>query len=410
MSLTDTAIRKAKTTAKTLRMFDGGGLYLELSPTGGKWWRLKYRHSSKEKRLSLGTYPDTSLADARAKRDAARKLLAAGVDPGEQRKAQKAAGVERAANSFEVIAREWLQKQSSKLAPVTHTKAMALFETWAFPWIGARPIAEITPRVLLESVLRRVESAGKLETVHRLKQRCGQVFRYAIATGRAERDPTPDLRGALETHTPRNHSAVTDPAKIGDLLRAMDGYQGAFVTCCALRLTPLVFVRPGELRRAEWAEFDLDGAHPQWCIPAEKMKMDAPHIVPLSAQAVAILRELHPLTCGGQYVFHGVHSRARPMSENTVNVALRRLGYSGSEIVAHGFRSMASTLLNEQGWPPDVIERQLAHAERNEVRRAYNRAKHLPERRKMMQAWADYLDGLRAGANVVPIKRSASAA
>jgi integrase len=389
-------------------MFDAGGLYLELSPAGGKWWRLKYRHSGKEKRLSLGTYPDTGLADARERRDAARKLLAAGVDPSEQRRAEKSAGANRAANSFEVITREWLQKQSGKLAPITHTKATALFETWAFPWIGARPISEITPRILLESVLRRVESAGKLETVHRLKQRCGQVFRYAIATGRAERDPTPDLRGALETHKPRNHSAVTDPAKIGELLCAMDGYRGSFTTRSALRLTPLVFVRPGELRRAEWTEFDLEAEHPQWSIPAAKMKMDAPHIVPLSEQAIAILRELHPLTGSGQYVFPGVHSRARPMSENTVNVALRRLGYSGSEIVAHGFRSMASTLLNEQGWPPDVIERQLAHSERNEVRRAYNRAKHLPERRKMMQAWADYLDTLRRHERkIVPLFRTA---
>jgi len=404
MPLTDAAIRKAKATAKTQRMFDSGGLYLEVSPAGRKWWRLKYRQAGKEKRLSLGVYPDTGLADAREKRDAARKLLAAGVDPSEQRKAQKAAGAERAANSFEAIAREWLQKQSSKLAPVTHTKATALFETWAFPWIGGRPIAEITPRILLESVLRRVESSGKLETVHRLKQKCGQVFRYAIATGRAERDPTPDLRGALQTHTPRNHSAVTDPVKIGELLRAMDGYLGSFATRCALRLTPLVFVRPGELRRAEWTDITLDGEHPQWIVPAATMKMKEPHIVPLSTQAVAILRELRPQTGGGQYVFPGVHSRARPMSENTVNVALRRLGFTGSEIVAHGFRSMASTLLNEQGWPPDVIERQLAHAERNEVRRAYNRAKYLPERRNMMQAWADYLDGLRNG-NVVPIRQ-----
>jgi len=405
MALSDTSIRKAKPSSKMQRIFDGGGLYLEIAPTGGKWWRLKFRQHGKEKRISLGTYPDTGLAEAREKRDTARKLLAAGIDPGEQRKAEKAAGANRAANSFEVIAREWLQKQSGKLAPTTHVKAVALFETWAFPWIGSRPVAEITPRELLESVLRRVESAGKLETVHRLKQRCGQVFRYAIATGRAERDPTPDLRGALETHKPRSHSALTDPAKIGELLRAMDGYKGGFATCCALHLTPLVFVRPGELRRAEWAEFDLDGEHPQWSIPADKMKMDAPHIVPLSMQAVSVLRELHPLTGGGQYVFPGAHSRARPMSENTVNVALRRLGFTGAEMVAHGFRSMASTLLNEQGWPPDVIERQLAHAERNEIRRAYNRAKYLPERRKMMQAWSDYLDGLRTGARVVPIKR-----
>ncbi len=253
---------------------------------------------------------------------------------------------------------------------------MALLEKWAFPWIGSRPITEITPRELLDQVLRRVEEAGKIETVHRLKQRCGQVFRYAIATGRAERDPSPDLQGALSTAKTRSHTAaIIEPAKIGVLLRAIDGYQGSFVARCALRLTPLVFVRPGELRRAEWAEFDLDEA--LWSIPAEKMKMDAPHVVPLSRQGIAILRELHSLTGKGTYVFPGLHSKQRPMSENTVNLALRRMGYSGNEIVAHGFRSMASTLLNEQGWPPDVIERQLAHAERNEVRRAYNRAKYL---------------------------------
>lgn len=404
---------KGKLTAVALKSpsigkhFDSGGLFLHVTEQGGKYWRLKYRFAGKEKLLALGVFPEVSLAEARQRREVARTLLRDGIDPNAERKATVLAARDAATNTFETIAREWLQKQSSKLAKTTHAKAVAMFETWAFPWIGSRPVAEITPRVLLESVLRRVEAAGKLETVHRLKQRCGQVFRYAIATGRAERDPTPDLRGALETHKPRNHSAITDPAKIGELLRAMDRYQGNLVTRCALRLTPLLFVRPGELRRAEWTEFDLEGAHPQWSIPAAKMKMDAPHIVPLSTQAVAILRELHPFTGRGQYVFPGLHSRARPMSENTVNLALRRLGYSGSDMVAHGFRSMASTLLNEQGWPADVIERQLAHAERNEVRAAYNRAKHLPERRKMMQAWADYLDGLCAGADVVLIRKKA---
>ncbi|MBN8884618.1 MAG: integrase arm-type DNA-binding domain-containing protein [Rudaea sp.] len=404
---------KGKLTAVALKSpsigkhFDSGGLFLHVTEQGGKYWRLKYRFAGKEKLLALGVFPEVSLAEARQRREVARTLLRDGIDPNAERKATVLAARDAATNTFEAIAREWLQKQSSKLAKTTHAKAVAMFETWAFPWIGSRPVAEITPRVLLESVLRRVEAAGKLETVHRLKQRCGQVFRYAIATGRAERDPTPDLRGALETHKPRNHSAITDPTKIGELLRAMDGYQGNLVTRCALRLTPLLFVRPGELRRAEWTEFDLEGAHPQWSIPAVKMKMDAPHIVPLSTQAVAILRELHPLTGRGRYVFPGLHSRARPMSENTVNLALRRLGYSGSDMVAHGFRSMASTLLNEQVWPADVIERQLAHAERNEVRAAYNRAKHLPERRKMMQAWADYLDGLCAGADVVLIRKKA---
>jgi integrase len=402
-TLTVVQVRNAKPQSKPYRMFDGGGLYIEVAPNGAKYWRLKYRYSGKEKRLALGVFPEVSLTEAREGRDAARAQLRKDIDPGAERKATALAARDAVANSFEAIAREWLHKKSKELEEETHRKATSLFEKWAFPWIGSRPISEITPRELLESVLRRVEANGKLETVHRLKQRCGQVFRYAIATGRAERDPTPDLRGALSTYKTRNLPAITDPAKIGDLLRAIDGYQGSFVTRCALRLTPLLFVRPGELRHAEWPEVDLDGV--QWSIPAEKMKMDAPHIVPLSTQAVAILKDLHPLTGSGTYVFPGLHNRKRPMCENTVNLALRRLGYTGNEMVAHGFRSMASTLLNEQGWPPDVVERQLAHAERNEVRRAYNRAKHLPERRKMMQAWADYLDNLRFGASVVPIKR-----
>jgi integrase len=397
-ALTAMSARNAKPRGKTYRLFAGGGLYLEVTPTGAKYWRMKYRHAGKEKRLALGVYPEVSLSEARDRRDEARTQLRNEIDPGIARKASTLAARDAAANSFEAITREWLQKQSKELEEQTHRKATSLFEKWAFPWIGSRPISDITPRELLESVLRRVEANGKLETVHRLKQRCGQVFRYAIATGRAERDPTPDLRGALSYHKTRNLPAITDPTKIGELLRAIDGYQGSFVTRCALRLTPLLFVRPGELRHAEWSEVDLDGA--QWSIPAEKMKMDAPHIVPLSTQAVSTLRELHPLTGSGTYVFPGLHNRKRPMCENTVNLALRRLGYTANEMVAHGFRSMASTLLNEQGWSPDVIERQLAHAERNEVRRAYNRAKYLPERRKMMQAWANYLDGLRASAKV----------
>ncbi|HZP66859.1 MAG TPA: tyrosine-type recombinase/integrase [Rudaea sp.] len=399
MALTDTALRNLKPVSKPTKLFDSNGLFLLVNPPsarvpkGSRLWRFKYYYAGKEKLLSLGAYPDMSLRLARDARDKARTLLVQNIDPSVQRKAEEFAQREAAANSFEVIAREWLIRQQSKLDEVTLKKATALLEKWVFPWLGTKPIADITPRELLETVLRRVEATGKIETVHRVKQRCGQIFRYAIATGRAERDPTPDLRGALATAKTRSHAAIVEPAKIGELLRAMDGFDGQFVTRCALKLTPLVFVRPGELRRAEWREVDLDKA--LWSIPAERMKMDAPHLVPLSRQAVEILRELHPLTGSGEYVFPGARSLRRPMSENTVNAALRRLGYSGSEIVAHGFRSMASTLLNEQGWPSDVIERQLAHAERNEVRRAYNRAKYLPERVKMMQAWADYLDALR---------------
>jgi len=409
MALTDTALRGLKTVSKPTKLFDARGLFLLVTPEsprnpkGARLWRLKYYFAGKEKSLSLGSYPEVSLKLARELRDKARALLALGVDPSIQRKADSLSQREAASNSFEVIAREWLLRQQSKLDEVTLKKATALLEKWAFPWMGNRPIKEITPRELLESVLRRVEATGKIETVHRLKQRCGQIFRYAIATGRAERDPTPDLRGALATAKTRSHAAIVEPAKIGQLLRAIEGFDGQFVTRCALKLTPLLFVRPGELRRAEWNEIDLDTA--MWSIPAKRMKMDAPHLVPLSRQAAEIFRELQPYTGKGQYVFPGARSWQRPMSENTVNAALRRLGYDGSEMVAHGFRSMASTLLNEQGWAPDVIERQLAHAERNEVRRAYNRAKYLPERVKMMQAWADYLDALRAGAQVVPIRR-----
>ena len=405
MALTDIAIRKAKPVDKTQRLFDGGGLYLELSPAGGKWWRLKYRFGGKEKRLSLGTYPDTGLADARDKRDAARKLLAAGVDPGEQRKAVKAAGEERATNSFAVIAAEWLALQRPRMAAATLEKAEWTFDELVNPWIGGHPITAIDAPELLK-VLRRIEERGAHETAHRTKQRCGQVFRYAISTGRAKHDPTADLRGALAPVVSTSRAAITDPAKVGDLLRAIGTYQGSLVTKCALRLAPLVFVRPGELRKAEWTEIDLDRA--QWRIPAARMKMREEHIVPLAPQAVAILRELQPLTGHGQYLFPSYRGKARTMSENTVNAAVRYMGFDKDTMTGHGFRAMASTRLNEMGWTPDVIERQLAHAERNKVRAAYNRAQYLDERTRMMQAWADYLDGLRAGGKVVTIKRKVS--
>lgn len=406
--LRDKEIREARPSTKPFNLWDVGGLYLTVSDTGAKWWRLKYRYGGRERRMGLGTYPEVSLSEARQHRDDARTLLRKGIDPLEKRQSEQLERKDAAANSFESLAREWLEKQKTKLTPVTLNKATALLEKWAFPWIGSRPVKQITTRELLVNVLNRVEDAGKLETAHRLKQRCGQIFRYAIATGRADANPTPNLRGALTTQKTRNLPSIVDPTKIGQLLRDIENYSGQFVTRCALKLSPLLFVRPGELRWAEWAEIDLDRA--TWNIPAAKMKMDEPHIVPLATQAIAILRELHPLTAvgaGAKYVFPATYSRQRPMSENTVNLALRRMGYTSKEIVAHGFRSMASTLLNEQGWHPDVIERQLAHAERNEVRRAYNRAKYLPERVRMMQAWADYLDALRSGAKVVSIKRSA---
>lgn len=405
MPLTDTAIRNAKPGEKPVKMFDGGGLFLLLNPNGSRWWRFKFRFDGKEKLLSFGTYPEVSLKDARDKREQARKLIAAGVDPGEHRKAHKSARLDRAANSFEVVAREWFAKHSPNWAATHSSKIIKRFENDVFPWIGGRPVAEITAPELL-TVLRRIEGRGTVETAHRALQNCGQVFRYAIATGRAERDPSADLRGALPPVKQKHYATITDPKAIGELMRAIAGYQGSLIAKCALKLAPLVFVRPGELRKAEWAEINLDAA--EWRIPAERMKMRELHIVPLSTQAVLILRELQPLTGASRYVFPGARTNGRPMSENTVNAALRRLGYGTEEMTGHGFRSMASTLLNEQGWHRDAIERQLAHAERDSVRAAYNYAEHLPERKRMMQAWADYLDGLAAGADVIAIRGNAA--
>lgn len=403
MPLTDTAIRKSKPTGKTQRLVDGGGLYLEISPAGGKWWRLKYRVLGKEKRLSLGTYPDTGLADARAKRDAARKLLAVGVDPGEHRKATKAAGEERAGNSFEVVAREWLGKRD--WVDSYKVKVTAWFDNDVFPWIGSRPVAGLTAPDFLR-VARRIEDRGAIESAHRILQNCSQVIRYSIATGRADRDPVADLRGALPPTTDKHHAAITDPAAVGGLLRSIDGYAGTFVTRCALQLAPLAFVRPGELRHAEWAEIDLDTA--EWNIPAEKMKVRQAHLVPLSSQAVEILRELRPLTGRGRYVFPSARSPKRPMSNNAVLSALRRMGFDKDEMSGHGFRAMARTILDEVlGFRPDYIEHQLAHAVRDPNGRAYNRTAHLQERRKMMQAWSDYLDSLKDDAGkVVALRRN----
>ena len=411
MPLTDAAVRSTKPQAKIVRLFDAGGLYLEVSPAGGKWWRWKYRFGGKEKRLALGVYPDVSLKAAREKRDTFRKQIAAGIDPGLARKSEKLARA--GAESFEAVAREWHGKFSPTWVSNHGDRILRRLERDLFPWLGSRPIADIKAPELL-AVLRRIESRGAQETAHRAMQNCGQVFRYAVATGRAERDPTGDLRGALPPPKEKHHASIIEPKRIGELLRAIDDYEGYFVTKSALRLAPLVFVRPGELRRAQWPEIDLDKG--EWRIPAERMKMREQHIVPLSRQAVAILRELEPLTNRAipakpdlpRYVFPSARTRERPMSENAVLAALRRMGYTKDEMTGHGFRSMASTLLHEQGWNHQVIERQLAHAERNAVSAAYNFAEHLPERRKMMQAWADYLDALKASAEVIPIRRNAT--
>ncbi|QEE24708.1 DUF4102 domain-containing protein [Rhodanobacter glycinis] len=401
--LTDTAIRKAKAADKPQRMFDGGGLYLEISPAGGKLWRLKYRVNGKEKRLALGTYPDTGLAEARDKRDTARKLLAAGIDPGEQRKAEKAAGTERAANSFEAVAREWLAKQT--WVDSYRVKVEAWMGGDVYPYIGGRPVAELSAPEFLR-VARRIEERGAIESAHRVLQTCGQIMRYAIATVRAERNPVADLKGALASPPERHHAAITDPTELGGLLRAIEGYSGDPTTRAALKLSALLFVRPGELRHAEWAEIDLDAG--EWNIPAGKMKMRQPHLVPLCEQAVTILRELHLLTGRGQYVFPGGRSPRRPMSNNAINAALRRMGYGTDAMTAHGFRATARTILDEVlSYRADYIEHQLAHAVKDPNGRAYNRTAHLPERRKMMQGWADYLDTLKAGGNVVPMTRKA---
>lgn len=407
MPLSDVAIRKAKPSAKPYKLGDGGGLYLLINPSGSKLWRLKYRVVGKEKLLALGSYPDVSLSAARDARADARTLLANGGDPGALRKADKEAELEAAnaaADTFEAVAREWMERQT--VAEVTANKTRWILETFLFPVIGARPLADVTPRVLLDA-LRAIEETGKLETAKRAKIKAGQVFRYAVLEGKTDNDPTASLRGALKTPKGKHHAAVTDPARMGELLRAIDGFSGQPVTLAALRLAPLVFVRPGELRHAEWAEIDLAGAI--WRIPGDKMKMNAAHLVPLSTQAVAVLRDIHDLTGDGRFVFPGLRTASRPMSENTVNAALRRLGYTGDEMTGHGFRSMAATRLNEMGWRADAIERQLAHAESNKVRDAYTHAaQYLDERTRMMQAWADYLDGLRAGGQVIPIRSKVS--
>lgn len=401
--LTVAKVKALAPKAALYRVSDEKGLCIEVHPNGGRYWRLRYRHAGKQKMLSLGVYPETSLAEARSKRDEARKLVSQGIDPSAKRQQDKLTAQMAAVSAFEPVAREWLAGRG-ELAPATLEKLRWMLESHVYPWIGKRPIAELTAPEML-AMLRRIESRGKIETAQRVKQVCGQVFRYAVATGRAERDPTADLKGALKTKKTQHHASITDPAKVGELMRAIDGFSGSHVVACALKLAPLVFVRPGELRQAEWSEIDLDAAI--WRIPAAKMKMRETHMVPLSTQAVAILRDLQPLTGSGRYVFPGIRDAKRPMSENTVTAALRRLGYAGDEMTGHGFRSMASTLLHEQGWKTDIVERQLAHAERNKVKAAYNYAEHMPERTQMMQAWADYLDSLREGGKVVPIKSKA---
>ena len=403
--LSDMKVQKAKPKDKPVTLFDGGGLFLMVTPSGGKLWRFKYRFDGKEKKIAFGIYPETSLLDAREKRDEARRQLAKGIDPSSIRRAQKGATIQEL-ETFEVIAREWFQKYLNTWKETHSKRLLSSLERDVFPWIGTRPIKEIKPMELL-TVLNRIAARGSLDTAHRIRTTCGKIFRYAVATGRAERDPSGDLKGAIPPPQEGHMAAITEPVKVGELLRAIDGYQGSFVVQCALKLAPLVFVRPGELRHAEWEEISFENA--EWNIPKEKMKgkkeEKKPHLVPLSKQAIEILTALKEFTGASRYVFPSGRSFDRPMSDNAILAALRRMGYAKDEMSGHGFRALARTLLDEVlQVRVDFIEHQLAHAVKDSLGTAYNRTSHLAERKKMMQTWADYLDGLRQGTKVLPFK------
>jgi integrase len=395
--LTDPEIKALKPQERPYKKADAQGLYMLVTPTGGRLWRFKYRHGGVEKLLALGAYPDVPLRRAREKRDEARRLVADGSDPSAARKAAKA----EQENSFRAVADEWLALQAKTLADETIQILRGRLASTLYPAFGSRAIKTITAPDLL-AVLKRLEANGTHETAHRVRALYGRVARFAIATGRAERDISADLKGALAPVVTEHFAAITNPKRMGELLRAIDSYVGQPSTEYALKLAPYVFVRPGELRGAEWSELDLESA--EWRIPGERMKMGKEHLVPLAPQAVSLLRNLEALTGDGRYLFPSLRTSERPISDGTLNAALRRLGFSQDEMTTHGFRSMASTRLNEMGWNPDLIELQLAHAEKDAVRGAYNRAQRLDERRKMMETWATYLDGLKAGGKVVAIR------
>jgi integrase len=401
MPLSDVHVRKAKPGEKPVKLSDGGGLHLMITPHGSKLWRLAYRFGGKQKTLAVGAYPAISLERARAARTSAKRLLAEGIDPSDAKKAEKRQQKLSSENTFQAVADEWLSKlRREGRAQTTLTKTEWLLG-FALPTLGRGPVAAVSSADVLD-VLRRVENRGRLETARRLRSTIGSVFRYAIATARAENDPTVALRGALVVPKVRHRPAITDRNALGALLRAIDGFEGQPTTRAALQLMAILFPRPGELRAAQWGEFDLDGAI--WTIPAERAKMRREHGIPLSKQSLVILRSLQKMKGNGALVFPSIRSVRRPMSENTLNAALRRLGYAKDDVSAHGFRATASTLLNESGkWAPDVIERQLAHVEGNEVRRAYARGDHWQMRVKMMQWWADYLDDARSRGIVVPM-------
>lgn len=407
MPLTDTAIRNAKPGAKNIKLFDGAGLYLEITPPGSKLWRLKYRYLGAEKRLALGAYPAVSLKEARIKRDEARAHLAAGRDPGAVKQAEKLRAAALAADSFEVVAREWIDRHLSTKAESHRDKVIRRLERDVFPFLGRRPIAEISAPEIL-AVLRRIESRGVLETAHRAQQNIGQVIRYAVATGRATNDPTQALRGALPPYKPEHMAApADDPAAVGTILRAMDAFKGGPIVAAALELLPLVFCRPGELRTMRWEQIDFDAA--LWRYTVSKTQTE--HIVPLSRQALAVLRDLQPLTghLPGGWVFPGGRSPMQPLSDAAINASYRRLGIdTRNELTGHGWRAVARTLLHERlGFAPEVIEHQLAHRVPDALGTSYNRTKFLSERKRMMQKWADYLDKLKTGADVIPIRGTA---
>ena len=399
MGLTAVAIKAAKGRAKQYKLTDSDGLHLLVLPSGRRYWRMNYRYLGKYKTLAFGIWPEVELADARAKRDEARRLLARGIDPSEQLKQDKIIASVAAANTFQAVADEWLAKiEREDLSPVTLKKNRWLL-SFAYPALGRRPIADISPHELL-AVLRTVEVRGRHESAKRIRATCSQVFRYAIATARADRDVAADLKGALTVPKVTHRAAITTPLEAGGLLRAIHGFEGHPVTTAALKLLPHVFVRPGELRYAEWADFDLDKAI--WTIPPHKTKMRRAHSVPLSRQALDIIAGIETDAALSPFLFPSLRSVHRPMSENTINAALRRMGYAQDEMTGHGFRAMASTLLNEMGkWNPDAIERQLAHADNNAVRRAYTRGEYWNERVAMMQDWSNYLDQLRDGAKIL---------
>jgi integrase len=402
MALSDTKIKTIKPIEKPFKLADERGLFLLVQPSGGKLWRLKYRIDGKEKLLSFGTYPDVSLADAREKRDQARKLIAAGTDPSELRKANKAGKNERAANSFEVIARLWLSSYSANLSPATAEKNLRLFERDIFPWIGSRPVADLKPKEILDTA-RRIESRGAVDTAKRAIQLCGQVFQQAVIDEKVMSDPTRDIRRAIKPLKDKHFASLTEPKDVAELLRAIDAFNGSFVVMSAIRLAPLVFVRPVELRKAKWCDIDLHAKEWRYLVT----KTNTAHLVPLSKQAISILKELHPLTGNGEYVFQVGNDPKKPMSDGTINAALKRMGYdTKTQITGHGFRAMARTILHERlNIDPHIIEHQLAHAVPDNLGGAYNRTKFIAQRKVMMQTWADYLDKLKAGGELVSLNQ-----